>query len=212
MLASLSQRLSTVSKDSWHYRLVNYGLGDAPEAIIKRACPYWLVLVPLSAVTGPIRWTVTVLYYVVLYLGYYPWMAFVWILGFKPRYWRGLVPAVLDGDQGALLQEQKRKYGHWNVYWVWHWYVPILMTPVLTMAPLIVYVWGFGHTQADAVTALPVYFVALIAYAALLAIIALGNAWKLGAWPVVHRAYCAACPELKVVESAPSGSQAEPAK
>jgi len=206
MLTYLSDRLSTVSKDSWHYRLTRYGLGDIGDHI-KRACPYWVVLVPIAAITGTTRQTATVLFNVALYVGYYPWMAFVWTFGFKPRYWRGLTAGVLDGKRSALIP----KGNYRGADPVWHWYVPILMAPVLTMAPIIVYVFDFGHQQADAITALPVYLIALVAYAGLLAVIALGNGWKLGAWPLVHKAYCAVCPELKVVESAPSRSQTEPA-
>ncbi len=207
MLTSLASRLSTVSKDSWHYRLVNYGLGD-PTELIKRACPYWLVLVPLSMITGTIRFTVTSIYYLVLHVGYYPWMAFVWTLGYKPRYWRGLYK-FYQADDSLLIYEEVYYRHRWNKHSICHWYVPVLMAPVLTFTPLIIWVWDFGHKQADVVTALPVYYIALIAYAGLLVLIALGNAWKLGAWPVVKRAYCAVCPELKVVESAPARAKAE---
>lgn len=205
MLSYLRDRFATISRDSWHYRLTRYGLGKLTDHV-KRACPYWLFLVPLASFTGFVRWTTTALYYVVLYLGYYPWMALIWTLGYKPRYWRGLTSSVLDGGESILLK--KSRYGGD----CWHWYVPLLMAPVLTMTPIIIWVYDIGHRQADVVTALFWPYQALIAYAGLLAIIALGNGWKRGLWPLVYKAYCAVCPELKVVESAPSRSRTEPAR
>ncbi len=190
-------------------RLVHYGLGaDDPTEIIKRACPYWIFVVPPSFVTSIVRFVSVTLYHVVRYIGYYPWSALGWTLGFKPRHWRGLTQPVAEGKQKMFLRDTENYYKPA----VWHWYVPILMYVVLTMVLITIYVLDIGHRQADVVTALPAYIIALIAYAALLVVIALGNAWKYGGWPVVHKTYCAVCPELKVVESAPSRSQAELAK
>jgi hypothetical protein len=50
---SLCQRLSTVSQQSWHYRLVvrvHKLLGDPLE--INSACGYWLGLLPLCVITA----------------------------------------------------------------------------------------------------------------------------------------------------------------
>ena len=213
---SLQEKLATVSKDSWHYRLTRYGLGKLTDHV-KRACPYWLMLVPVALVTGTVRYTVEVLsktaLNLVMYLGYYPWVVLLWTLGFKPRYWRGLAGAVLDGKESLVLTESvRRRTGSYYDREVRHWYVPVLMAPVLTFTPLVIWVWDIGHHQADVVTALFWPYQALIAYAGLLALIALGNTWKYGAWPLVYRGYCAVCPELEFVESAPSRSQIEPAQ
>src|SRR3989344_8850874 len=111
---------TTVSKDSWHYRLTRYGLGDAGNHI-KRACPYWFVLVPVSLVFGTFRWVMTVLFQAAMYIGYYPWITLGWLLGLKPRYWRGLTASIWDGEETVFL-ERPSKYSSYRpdvLDWKW---------------------------------------------------------------------------------------------
>ncbi len=211
MLTNLNHRFSTVSKDSWHYRLNHYALGTAADHI-KRACPYWLVLVFVSTVFGTVRLTAITLCNTALYISYYPWITLGWIFGFKPRYWRGLTQSVGDGKESVFYKE-----GNYYRPRDRRGYMPSLLMPFAAMVPISVYVFGIGRPQVDAVTALNWYYIVAIAYSLLLALIVLGNAWRYGSWPMVvktsraiQRGYFAVCPELKVVESAPSRSQAEP--
>lgn len=211
MLTYIAQQLTTVSKDSWHYRLNHYALGSAADNI-KRACPYWLVLVFVSSVFGTVRLTATTLYNTALYIGYYPWIVLGWTFGFKPRYWQGLTQSVGDGKK-SVFYKSERSYRTYDR----RGYMPWLLMPFAAMAPISVYVFGVGRTRIDVVTALNWYYIVVIAYGLLLALIVLGNAWRYGSWPLVvktsraiQRGYFTVCPELKVVESAPSRSQAEP--
>jgi len=203
MLTYLAQRLSTVSKDSWHYRLNHYALGSVADHI-KRACPYWLVLVFVSTIVGTIRLTASSLYNMALYLGYYPWVTFWWLLGLRPRYWRGLAEAVRTYPREETMFLQKHNRYH-SLEMDWRWYRPLMLAPFLAMVPIVVYVLGFGREQANWLVALQPYYTGLIAYGTLLVLIVLGNSLT----PPIKWAYCAVCPELKVVESAPARSRAE---
>ena len=88
--------------------------------------------------------------------------------------------------------------------------MPFLVVLPLALVLAANFSWvGYGSGELELYASLRWYLWVPVAYAMLITLILLGNGWKHGPSRLIKWAYFAVCPELEIVESAPS--PAEPA-
>lgn len=216
-----SKKVKRYRMDTWHYRLTRYAFGRQADRIC-RVCLHWSLLVPAAAIVGSLRFTGTLMYWVGLrlisILGFYPWIAFVWLIGYKPRYWGWLHNSVWIERQGLCFQnfEVDRHYPKKGkgLYWhqrKFHRWPALYIVPMVGAAVLAVNHFGTRATGVSGLTSLAWYWLAAVAYFSLIALIGFIQGYRRTLLPYLKRFYFAICPEIEWIDPAENAEMQEAA-